>query len=137
MDLDAMEIRLRRVEEHLGLRQRQTVPNEAVGRGRQVDHATMHFKAVGRTAPAVEPSPLERAHPSWDERQGYDTTAGAIRTETSFRPHDAPMSDDTALVRARGFNKALAKVHGKANERRDPKTMTFTGELHSGSSPAA
>lgn len=107
MDLDAMETRLRRVEEHLGLRQRQMVPHEAVGRGRQVDHATMHFKGVGRTAPAVEPLPLERVHPSWDERQGYDLASGP----KSYEPGHDPMSDEAALARAHGFNKALAKVN--------------------------
>lgn len=85
MDLDAMEVRLRRVEEALGLRP--AAPHAAhAGHGRHVDHATMHFRGAGRTAPAVEPFPWKPL------------------------PHE-PMSDEVALARAHGLSKALAKVH--------------------------
>jgi 8-oxo-dGTP pyrophosphatase MutT (NUDIX family) len=123
MDLDAMEIRLRRVEEELGLRQGQMAPHAMPGSrdARQPDHATMHFKGVGRTAPAVEPLPLERDHPSWDDRQGYDfARRHDFSGPKSYEPGHDPMSDKAALARAHGFNKALAKVNA-------PKAKTLFG----------
>lgn len=112
MDLDAMEVRLRKIEERLGLSR---VAHPAAGRSQPTDNATMHFKAAGRhpsTAVVSDQSLFEARALSSDKISELEARIAALEG------HDTPVAK--GLNPSPGLFPHPVSPHGTATKLEQP-----------------